>query len=147
MIKALDKVIEATSFKPAVKFIEKQPEVIEEEKLIRKEVFFSWKRKDYAWISIYQNKVIIDISPELGITIESKLVNYIRRELDKYFQEDLQLEMDGKIDADKRFIYTIDEQDGKLTQIEFYDYGNETRRRDLLGKIRWALRTYAKENL
>jgi hypothetical protein len=140
LITILDKIIEGESFKPAA-------EIISEEKPKRRERFFAWSGKDYAWIELYENRVLLDISPEFNLPIEHKLVNYLKRELDKYFEEDLKLEEEGKIDPRKRFIYTLDEKGGKLTQVEFIDYGNEDRRRDLLGKIRWVLRTYAKENL
>lgn len=142
MIKILDDIIEKHSFKPAVEMIEKK-----EEKILRREKFFSWKSIDYAWLEIYENKVIINISKEFNLPIEHKLVNYIKKELDRCFEEDLKLSEEGKIDPKKRFIYTLDEKDGILTQIEFVDYGVEERRRDLLGKIRWVLRTFAKENI
>lgn len=142
IIKLLDNIIEKQSFQPATELIEEK-----EEKPIRQEVFFIWEGKEYAWLVIYQDKVIVNISPDLNLSIESKLVNYIKREMDKYFNEDLKLEVEGKIDPNKRFTYTIDEEDGKLTQVEFYDYGKENRRRDLLGKIKWVLKTHSKENL
>ncbi len=143
VIRVLDRIIEGESFKPAIEVMEEKIE----ERPIRRERFFTWNGKEYAWINMYENKVVIDISPEMKLPIEHKLVNYLKRELDKYFEEDLKLEEEGKIDPKKRFIYTIDEEDGNLTQVEFIDYGDEQRRRDLLGKIRWVLRTYAKENL
>ncbi len=145
MIRVLDRLIEGESFKPAIDVMEEVEKL--EERPVRRERFFVWNGKEYAWINIYEHKVVIDISPELKLPIEHKLVNYLKRELDKYFEEDLRLEQEGKIDPKKRFIYTIDEEGGFLTQVEFLDYGDEQRRRDLLGKIRWVLRTFAKENL
>ena len=145
MISLIDKIIEGISFKPAIEVMEKEKAI--EERPIRRERFFIWEGKEYAWINIYENRVIIDVSQDLKLPIEHKLVNYLKRELDKYFEEDLKRGEEGKIDPKKRFIYTLDEEGGNLTQIEFIDYGDEQRRRDLLGKIRWVLRTYAKENL
>lgn len=146
MIKLIDKLIENSSYKPAIELAEKPVEKIEE-RPVKREVLFTWRGKSLAWVEIYLDRVIVDISPETNLPLDHKLVAYIKRELDKLFEEDLEKESKGEIEAGKRFIYTMDEKDGLLTQIEFIDHGNEARRRDLLGKIRWVLRTYARENL
>ena len=145
IVKIFDEIIEKQSFKPALEIAEE--EKTSAEKIVRREKFFSWNGIDYAWIEIYENKIIVNISKDLKLPIEHKLANYLKRELDKYFEEDLKLSEEGKIDPKKRFVYTLDEEEGNLTQVEFIDYGDEEKRRDLLGKIRWVLRTFAKENL
>ncbi len=145
-LQIIDRMIESQSYKPAIELAEKQPQMIEE-RPVKREVLFMWRGKPLAWVEIYLDKVIVDISTEANIPIDHKLVAYIKRELDKIFEEDLEKEAKGEIEPGKRFIYTMDEKDGLLTQIEFIDHGNEARRRDLLGKIRWVLRTYARENL
>ncbi len=144
-VKILDEIVEKQSFKPAIEMVEKEKPPTE--RMIRREKFFSWGGADYAWIEIYENKIVVNISKDLKLPIEHKLINYLKRELDKYFEEDLRLSEEGKLDPKKRFVYTLDEEEGNLTQVEFIDYANEERRRDLLGKIRWILRTFAKENL
>ncbi len=145
-LKIIDKLIENISYKPAIEIKEK-PEERTVERPIRREPLFNWRGKTLAWVEIYLDRVVVDISLEANIPIDHKLVAYIKRELDKLFEEDLEREAKGELEPSKRFIYTMDEKNGVLSQIEFMDHGNETRRRDLLGKIRWMLRTYARENL
>lgn len=146
MIKIIDKWIENRSYKPAIELTEKPVEKVEE-RPVKREVLFTWRGKALAWVNIYLDRVVVDISTETNLPVDHKLVAYIKRELDRLFEEDLEKESKGEIEPGKRFIYTMDEKDGLLTQIEFIDHGNEARRRDLLGKIRWVLRTYARENL
>lgn len=143
LMQVLDRIIEEASYKPAIELTKEE----REERPVKRDVLFTWRGKALAWVDIYLDRVVVDISPEANIPIDHKLVAYIKRELDRLFEEDLARESRGEIEPGKRFIYTMDEKDGLLTQIEFIDHGDEARRRDLLGKIRWVLRTYARENL
>jgi len=142
MINILDKLISTYSYKPASELIEKA-EV--KEPPPRREALVIWRGKPVSTVEVRRDKVIVEISKDLKLPLDHSLVHYIKRELDKCFEEDLRLESEGKLTPDKRFLYIIDEEDGYLSKIEFIDHGNEARRRGLLGKIRWMIRTYSKE--
>ncbi len=161
LLSIVDNIITQESFKTATEYVEeiKTPakettEKARETKLVkaveaplRRNTLFSWRGTTYATMELYRDRVVVNISKDLKLSVDSRLVNYLKRELDRYFEEDLRRAEEGVLDSSKRFIYTIDESEGFLTQIEFYDYGNEERRRDLLSKIRWVLRTHARETL
>jgi len=150
-IEAIDKVISTKSFvsakELAVKEETEKEEVIEEKTPLRKDVLFRWRGEAYAWIEIYDDRVVIKIDKKLRLPVEDRLVKYLRREMDKYHEEDLEKVLKGFIDNKMQFSYLMDEDEGFLTLIEFVDHGIEERRNDLLRKILWALRTHAKEKL
>ncbi len=151
-IKVLDEIISATRFIPAEELIEEAKpseeagEVVEKPPL-RREAFFRWKGRVYAWIEIYEDRVRIEVNKEFKLPIEDRLVRYLRREMDKYFEEDL-IKIENKLlDPSMQFMYLFDEDEGFLTLIEIKDFGIEERRKDLLKKILWVFRTHAKEAL
>jgi len=151
-IKAIDSVISAKSFVSAEELIEKETvrekeEVRETKPPLRKDVLFRWQGRPYAWVEIYDDKVVIRIDKELRLPVEDRLVKYLRREMDKYHEEDLEKIAKGFMDRKMQFMYLIDEEEGYLTYVEFIDHGIEERRNDLLRKILWALKTHAKEKL
>ena len=150
-IKAIDKVISTKSFVSAEELaVEKKAEreeVVEEKIPLRKDVLFRWRGEAYAWVEIYDDKVVVKIDKRLKLPVEDRLVKYLRREMDKYHEEDLEKILKGFLDSKMQFSYLIDEEEGFLTLIEFIDHGIEERRNDLLRKILWALRTHAKEKL
>jgi hypothetical protein len=130
--------------------LKKRPEkeeVAEERVPLRKDVLFRWRGEIYAWVEIYDNKVVVKIDKRLKLPVEDRLVKYLRREMDKYHEEDLEKIAKGFLDSKMQFTYLMDEEEGFLTLIEFVDHGIEERRNDLLRKILWALRTHAKEKL
>lgn len=146
ILKLLDKLTSVQEAKPAAPALER--EVTERvEKPLRKEALLSHEGKEYAWVSLYENKVVVNISKELNLPIDSRLVSYLKKELDRYVKEDMILADQGKIDPGKKFFYTLDEDRGVIVGVEFVDYGNEERRRDLVGKIRWILRTHLRETI
>jgi len=152
-IKTIDNIISAKSFVKAEELygekevkMEEKPIEAEVKKPLRKDVLFRWRGVPYAWIELYDDRVIINIDPELKLSVDDRLVNYLKREMNKYFDEDIEKISRGLMDKKMQFMYLIDEKNGYLTYIEFRDYGIEERRNDLLRKILWALRTHAKEH-
>lgn len=95
---------------------------------------------------IYEDRVSVNISPSIELLTGDRLVKYLIREMEKYLEEDLKAQTEGRLPPTQRFFFSIDEDDsGNLVKIEFIDHGREDRRRDLLGKIRWAINRFISE--
>ncbi len=105
-----------------------------------------YRDENICYADVYEDRVVINISPRIEMPTSDRLVKYIIREMEKYLEEDLKAQIEGRIPPAERFYFSIDEnQEGHLTRIEFIDHGREDRRRDLLGKIRWAINRFISE--
>ncbi|GEM_PF-1345222 len=162
-IKILENFITERSFTTADKIVEETVKVSKEEgveeieekverkqplstpqKPIRKEVFFIYRGRPVAWVEIYPHKSIVIIDKEFGLPSEDPLITrFLEPRLRDEMVKDIKEIDEGKRPPEKRFTYIIKEDDGVITSIEMLDFGEEARRRDNLGKIRWVLRKYA----
>lgn len=146
MISVLEGILRERSYVPASQLAAREAERPRPEALARTAVLVRWKGEPVCQAEIYDDRVVVGISPSIGFPTSDRLAKYLIREMEKYLEEDLKAQAEGRIPPDQRFLFTIDEDErGNLTKIEFIDHGREDRRRDLLGKIRWAVNRFVSE--
>ena len=163
-IKILENFITEKSFTTADKIVEEPPVRREEEaeteekvekverpkivpqKPIRKDVLFIHRGRPVAWVEIYPHKSVVVIDKEFGLPAEDTLITrFLEPRLRDEMVKDIKEIDAGKRPPEKRFTYVIKDEDGIVTAIEMLDFGEEMRRRDNLGKIRWVLKKYAEK--
>lgn len=157
IIKLLEELIKEKSYVTAAELVEKEKEVLEKPPTevsvkerpqfpLRTVILVKHKNENVCYADIYEDRVIVNISPHIELHTGDRLVKYIIREMEKYLEEDLKAQVEGRLPASERFYFSIDEnKEGFITKIEIIDHGREDRRRDLLGKIRWAINRYVTE--
>ena len=141
-----EKLLETESLEEKAEVVEK-PEHPEKAPILKREIeLFRYQGKVILKAEITPDYARIYIDPEAKIPIESGPIRYLIRLFDKYVDEDLRLIKAGSLDSDKKFTYIIDEEGGYLTRIELLNYASGDRLRNILGKIRWAVKTLLKES-
>jgi len=149
VISILEKIIREKSYVPASELAKR--EVKEEVKPVsvtpmRTVTLVRHEDRVVCSADIFEDRVSVNISPSIELSTGDRLVKYLIREMEKYLEEDLKAQVEGRLPPTQRFFFSIDEDEaGNLTKIEFIDHGREDRRRDLLGKIRWAINRFISE--
>lgn len=153
LINLLEEVLKSKSFVPATELIEEkkvEKEAVEAKPTpsapIRSIVLVKHQNRNVCYAEIYEDRVVIYVSPEIEMPTNDRLVKYIIKSLEQYLEEDLRAQAEGRISPSMRFYFSMDDDErGNLTRIEFTDHGIEDRRRELINKIRWAVRTFVSE--
>jgi len=165
-LKALEDLITEKSFSPADKIYalstEKttvQParkEEVEEkaepapqpEKPLRTEILWVSRGRPVAWVDHYPHAVVVRIDKSFGFRVDDTLVTrFLEPRLTEEMSRDMREIEEGKRPKDKRFSFHILDEDGIVTRIEVVDHGEVARRRDTIGKIRWALKKYEEKKM
>jgi hypothetical protein len=153
LISLLEEVLKNKSFMPATELLEEKEvkkEAVEVAPApsapIRSITLVKYQNRNACYADIYEDRVVIHVSREIEMPTSDRLVKYIIKSLEKYLEEDLKAQAEGRISPSMRFYFSMDEDDrGNLVKIEFVDHGVEDRRRELINKIRWAVRTFVSE--
>lgn len=163
VIRIIDTILEEKSYVPADKLLAGETGADEERRVTpevqalpaestakkvpmrRKVEVLRWGGRTIAEAEIGPDVAVITVSPEAKVPVDSGPVRYIIRLFDKYVDEDLAKIREGALNSERKFTYIVDEEGGYLSKIEIINYNTESRLRDILGKIRWAVKTLIKE--
>ena len=166
-LKALEDMITEKSFSPADKIkplgaerpeprepmktewaetsIETKPQ---QEKPLRTEILWVSRGRPVAWVDHYPHAVVVRIDKSFGFRVDDTLVTrFLEPRLTEEMSKDMREIDEGKRPKDKRFSFHILDEDGIVTRIEVVDHGEVARRRDTIGKIRWALKKFEEKKM
>lgn len=150
-IEVLENIIKEKSYIPASELPKEEVKIEKEAKPtpaipMRTVNLVKYKGEIVCYADIYDDRIAVHISSRIEMPTSDRLIKYLIREMEKYLEEDLKAQIEEKLPPSQRFFFSIDEDDkGNITRIEFIDHGREDRRRDLLGKIRWAVNRFLAE--
>lgn len=96
-----------------------------------------------ATMAMKESEIRIILNPEIKVRRDDRPFSsfLIRKVLEQYVENDLQLVDEGKLEPDKVLTYEVIYDNDLVREIIVKNYGGEERLREIINAVRWMLET------